>query len=170
MLKKAREFAVQAHGDQKYGERPYSYHLDAVVELLAAYGETAQAVGYLHDVVEDTDVSVEDIESEFGTLVARCVGLLSDEPGKTRKERKAKTYAKLALVSGSEELALTVKAADRLANVRATLADKKRGLWEVYRSEHPTFRAAAFRAGQCEPLWLELDELLEQDAMESESS
>ncbi|MET3496653.1 HD domain-containing protein [Variovorax boronicumulans] len=156
----ARRYAIEMHGDQKYGTHPYVHHLDAVVALLQPYGDMARVVGYLHDVVEDTDATVADVQSRFGDLVARCVALLTDAPGANRKERKAKTYAAMALVTGDEELALVVKAADRLANVRACVADGHRALWDTYRGEHPTFRAAAFRAGQCDPLWLELDALL----------
>ena len=77
-----------------------------------------------------------------------------------RAERKAGTYARLATVAGPGELALVVKAADRLANVRSCVVDQRCGLWEVYRSEHADFRRAAYREGLCDPLWEELDALL----------
>lgn len=160
----ARSYAIQMHGDQKYGVHPYVHHLDAVVALLRPYGEQAQVVGYLHDVVEDTEATVADVAERFGTLVAGCVALLSDAPGANRKERKARTYAAMSHVKGEQELALTVKAADRLANVRACVADGHRDLWETYRGEHATFKAAAYRAGQCDPLWAELDTLLSDAA------
>ncbi|WP_418121117.1 HD domain-containing protein [Variovorax sp. 160MFSha2.1] len=156
----ARAYAVEMHGDQKYGIHPYVHHLDAVAALLQPYGDKARVVGYLHDVVEDTAATVADVRSRFGDLVASCVALLTDAPGANRKERKARTYAALAEVKGDEELALLVKAADRLANVRACVADGQRALWDTYHGEHPTFRAAAFRAGQCDALWIELDTLL----------
>lgn len=165
MLTKARAFAVQAHGDQTYGDKPYSFHLDMVAGNLAPYGEQAQVVGYLHDVVEDTNVTKEAVEEEFGSFVAECVGLLTDEQGANRKERKAKTYEKLSRVSGPTQLALVVKVADRLANVKACAADGKRALWEVYLSEQATFKGAAYRAGLCDPLWAELDELLQENAL-----
>ncbi|WP_313951877.1 HD domain-containing protein [Accumulibacter sp.] len=160
MLDEARKFALAAHGKQRYGSRPYSVHLDAVVRLLYPYGIDAQVIGYLHDVVEDTEVSDDDIRNCFGQLVADCVALLTDSPGASRAERKAATYARLASVTGAVELALVVKAADRLANVRTCAFDDQRGLMQVYRSEHPTFRRAAYREGLCEPLWVELDALL----------
>lgn len=156
----ARAFAVTAHGDQRYGEQPYSVHLDAVAKLAAPYGEAAQVVAYLHDAVEDTQASLDDVCARFGELVAECVGLLTDAEGANRKERKAKTYARLATVTGAAELALIVKAADRLANVRACVAEQNAGLWQMYRGEHAAFRGAAYRAGQCEPIWVELDGLL----------
>lgn len=162
-----RSFAVAAHGDQKYGGRPYSFHLDAVADIAMPFGEEAIAAAYLHDVVEDTAVTVEQVEHSFGSRIAAYVSLLSDEPGATRKERKQKTYAKLAQVRGPAEVALVVKAADRLANVRACLQDRKRSLWEMYRSEHPAFRSAAYRPGLCESIWTELDSLLARDVFDA---
>lgn len=127
MKTKARDFAVKAHGDQKYGEFPYSVHLDEVASIAKQYGETAEIVAYLHDVVEDTDVTAQEIEAIFGGLVARCVQILSDEPGETRKIRKAATYLKMSAVDGEECLALLVKSADRLANMRACIRSEDEG-------------------------------------------
>lgn len=156
----SRDFALTSHGDQRYGERPYAFHLDAVAAIAAPYGDVAQTVAYLHDVVEDTAVTLDEVRALFGNRVADCVALLTDEPGANRKERKAKTYAKLAQVRGELELALIVKAADRLANVRACIADGNQRLLDVYRGEHPAFKSAACRPGLCDVLWTELNDLL----------
>ncbi|MGR9045991.1 MAG: HD domain-containing protein [Gammaproteobacteria bacterium] len=163
MIKHARSFAIDAHGDQQYGDRPYAYHLDRVANHLVPYGEIALVIGYLHDVVEDTAIGLEAIALEFGDRVADCVGLLTDEPGANRKERKARTYEKLSHVAGDAELALVVKAADRLANVEACIADRKFSLYEVYRKEHAAFKEAAYREGLCDPIWDELDSLLQKN-------
>jgi (p)ppGpp synthase/HD superfamily hydrolase len=160
MTSDARTFAIAAHGKQQYGNHPYVVHLDAVAAIAAAYGEMAQTVAYLHDVVEDTPITLEEVRTHFGELVAGCVALLTDEAGATRKERKAKTYAKLAKVYGSLQLALIVKAADRLANVQACIADNKQDLLAVYRAEHVIFRPAAYRPGLCDEIWQQLDQLL----------
>lgn len=157
MRDRARDFAIAAHGDQKYGDRPYSHHLDAVAEIVKGYGDHAVMVAYLHDVIEDTAVNVDEILWLFGYHVAECVALLTDEPGANRKERKKKTYAKLSQ-SGSE-LALIVKAADRLANVRACVADGNKKLFEMYKKEHADFRAAVYRPVICDQIWAELDSL-----------
>jgi guanosine-3',5'-bis(diphosphate) 3'-pyrophosphohydrolase len=169
MHQDARSFAIKAHGDQKYGDRPYAFHLDSVAALAAPYGDAAVAVAYLHETAEDTTITLEEIERTFGPQISACVALLTDEPGSTRKERKAKTYAKLARVRGPHELALVVKAADRLAYVRACVADGKRGLWEMYRDEHQVFRESAYRAGLCEPLWSELDALLSEGGFDPQA-
>lgn len=160
MLDEARAFAVTAHHTQRYGDRPYSYHLDQVAALLLPFGNTAQVIGYLHDVVEDTDIKLADVELQFGDFVAQCVGLLTDPLGNSRAERKAKTYKKLSQVVGPTELALIVKTADRLANVRACIADGNQRLLSVYRAEHSDFRNAAYRQNLCDNFWQELDRLL----------
>ena len=158
---RARAFALEAHGGQRYGDEPYAVHLDAVAALLVPYGDAASTVGYLHDVVEDTAVTLERVREEFGDLVADCVALVTDPPGGDRAERKAKTNAKLAAVEGDRRLALVVKAADRLANLRASVAAGGRGdKLDMYRREHPAFRAAAYRPGLCDALWAEIERIL----------
>lgn len=160
-LDKARRYAIAAHGAQTYGDKPYIYHLEAVVEILGAYGAEARLIGYLHDVVEDTAVTVDDISREFGAFVAACVAILSDEPGADRKERKAKTYAKMARVTGREELALLVKAADRLANIEACVAERNTALLTMYKNEHPSFTQAVYRPELCEDIWRRLHQLVD---------
>lgn len=160
MTHPARAFAITAHGDQKYGEYPYSYHLDAVAALLVPYGEPAITIGYLHDVVEDTTVPSEKIREEFGPLVADSVKLLTDEPGLDRAARKTLTHAKLAKVTGELELALIVKAADRLANLRMGVSNQSTAKLKMYADEHPAFRKSAYRPGLCDDLWQEMDSIL----------
>lgn len=160
-VEKAREFAVRAHGNQRYGEYPYSYHLDAVAYILTPFGEEAQIAGYLHDVIEDTTTSVSELRQRFGDRIAACVLLVSDEPGSNRKERKVKTNEKLAQVESEGELALLVKAADRLANLRMSVRDNSGSKLEMYRREHSAFRQAAYRPGLCDELWHEMDRILE---------
>ncbi|WP_090729299.1 HD domain-containing protein [Neptunomonas qingdaonensis] len=159
MKNKARDFAIRAHGDQMYGSLPYTAHLDAVAMIVKEYGEAAEVIAYLHDVVEDTDVGIDEIASEFGAFVSDCVAIVTDEPGKSRKERKIKTYRKMASVSGEEELALLVKAADRLANMRSCMAGGNARLMATYRSEFPVFKKSAYREQLCEEIWSELQKI-----------
>lgn len=161
----ARAFAIEAHGDQMYGRHPYSHHLDAVAELARPYGDDAEAAAYLHDVKEDVKwMTLERIRAPFGDEMTQAVDLLSDPPGANRKERKTMAYARLAATSN--RLALIVKPCDRLANMRACIADGNARLLEVYRSEHTALRAAAYRPDLCDEIWSELDELAERPALE----
>ena len=157
MKEKARNFAIAAHGNQKYGSHPYLVHLDAVAKIARPFGETAEVIAYLHDVVEDTEVSTKEVEEQFGKLVADAVAILTDQPGKDREERKSKTYAKMSSVSGETEIALVVKAADRLANMRACVDGNDPKRLAMYKSEHPTFKASAFRPDACNEIWSELE-------------
>jgi guanosine-3',5'-bis(diphosphate) 3'-pyrophosphohydrolase len=149
-----------AHGEQMYGNLPYAVHLDAVVQLLEPFGEPAQIIGYLHDVAEDTAVSLSAIQEKFGERIAACVALVTDESGANRRERKAKTNAKLAQVEGENLLALIVKAADRLANLRASAQGGADSKLEMYRNEHQAFFTAVYRPGLCDELWLKMDRIL----------
>lgn len=160
-IDKARAFAVHAHGRQMYGDKPYVFHLDQVAELLKPYGDDARVIGYLHDTVEDTAFTAEDLAQEFGQFIADCVSLVSDVPGPDRKSRKAKTYARLAKVHGADQIALVVKAADRLANVRMCLLENNHKLHRVYQQEQPVFFRAAYRPGLCDEFWQELRQLLQ---------
>lgn len=161
----ARALAVRYHGDQKYGDEPYVVHLDAVADL-AGPNRVYRAVAYLHDVLEDARAedkqAVRDaINARFGENVLRCVENLTDEPGKNRAERKYRTNQKLGALSQYnvlDQIALTVKAADRLANVRQCVKTND-SRFEMYRREHPAFRAACSRTGLCDGLWRELEVL-----------
>jgi guanosine-3',5'-bis(diphosphate) 3'-pyrophosphohydrolase len=157
---RARAFALRAHGDQKYGDRPYAVHLEDVVGILSAYGEEAQTLGWLHDVVEDTPHTLAEIRVAFGSKISDCVALLTDPPGGDRASKKEKSHQKLSQVKGELELALIVKAADRLANVRASVRDGNEKKLAKYCAEHAAFRAAAYRVGLCDELWAEIDRLI----------
>jgi len=152
----AREFAIKAHGKQMYGEKPYIAHLDAVAEILKRYGDNAITIGYLHDVLEDTETTKEDIAQEFGIFIAECVALITDEHGENRKERKAKTYKKLATIGAEYSIALVVKTADRLANVSSCYAEKNWSLLKMYQKESVEFKLAVYRLGLCDELWQKL--------------
>jgi len=158
----AREFAIAAHGDQTYAGQPYFYHLDAVASIVEPYGEVAQTIAYLHDVLEDTDHTHGNIEAIYGPLVADCVALVSDEEGDSRQERKVKTYAKLGAVQVhlDEHLALIVKAADRLANLQASQNDSSGRFMKMYRKEHPEFVRAVYRSGICDEIWEEIGKII----------
>lgn len=140
----ARAQAIVWHGEQKYGEHPYVKHLDEVAEIARPFGAVAEMAAYLHDAVEDTGATLDDIEKMFGQDVASVVGVVTDPPGKNRKQRKRAAYERLAAIPTGSSLgiALVVKAADRLANVRACVREKNDRLLLMYRKEHPAFGRA----------------------------
>ncbi len=151
-----REFAIRAHGEQRYGDQPYSVHLDAVAAIA---GPAYEAIAYLHDVLEDTEASADEIERLFGGEVRRSVELLTDPDGPNRATRKRLLHERLRAAGPELHGALVVKAADRLANLRESAANNP-GLLAMYRREHEAFREAAYRSGLCDALWDEMRELL----------
>ncbi|WP_435274054.1 HD domain-containing protein [Psychrobium sp. nBUS_13] len=160
MIEQARDFALQAHDGQRYGSKPYIVHLEAVSKLAAPYGENAQIVAYLHDVVEDTTVTLEDVANKFGQHISDCVAIVTDESGVDRAERKVKTNLKMAQVEPALYDALIVKAADRFANMRACVIGKRHDLLATYLSEYNDFKQAVFRQGLCDDMWRALDEIV----------
>ena len=161
----AREIAARAHGTQMYGEYPYLYHLEQVEEIvyLATLGNdpnrSGVVIALLHDILEDTDVTSEELLSYgFTECCVKCVELLTDEEAPTRKERKRLTNEKLSKIEGEYELVLIVKAADRLANVRHSERGSKH--YNMYKKEHSEFKNAVYREGLCDNIWKELNELM----------
>lgn len=174
---KARAYAVEVHGDQKYGVHPYSFHLDAVDYLLVAAGYRddleLRQVGFLHDVVEDTATDTTDlIAAGFSPDVASAVGFTTDAEGHNRKTRKAATYARmerdrLRLAGGLDEKAyrwikmgMVAKLVDRLTNIAESHVGGNAGLADMYWKERDTFRSALYLAGVADYLWSEYDGLL----------
>jgi (p)ppGpp synthase/HD superfamily hydrolase len=158
--------AISLHGAQDYDGKPYFYHLEQVVDVLKEFGFTDDkyvVAGYLHDTLEDTAVSYKDIEKEFGKDVAEIVYCVTDELGRDRKERKAKTYPKIR----SNPDAIVVKLADRIANMRSSKINQK-GLSKMYQKEMDTFKKELYDEDQIEaaPMWLELFELTLEQGIE----
>jgi guanosine-3',5'-bis(diphosphate) 3'-pyrophosphohydrolase len=138
VMARAEDFALKAHAGQTYGNYTYDFHLRSVVSVLRSHGVTDTSLlasGWLHDVVEDTDFSVDDIEKSFGSKVAKLVYAVTDEPGKSRKERKAKTYSK---IRGNKD-ATILKLADRCANLLYSLETDNKDMLSMYRKEHAEF-------------------------------
>lgn len=123
-MQRAVKFATQAHRriDQrrKYSKQPYEVHLKSVAEIVASVTDDEEmlAAAWLHDTVEDTPATIEDIEREFGEGVASLVSDLTDvsRPGDgNRAVRKAIDRAHSAQASAR---AKTVKLADLIDNCR----------------------------------------------------
>lgn len=135
---RARAFAVAAHGDQRYGSEPYVVHLSAVRQVLRDFGYDGELAlaAWLHDTVEDTAVTVEQLEQEFGPRVAALVWAVTGI-GENRKQRAASAYAKMRALPD----AVTVKLADRIANSEASARGNPR-LLAMYREELASFTDA----------------------------
>jgi (p)ppGpp synthase/HD superfamily hydrolase len=138
MLDKAVQFATKAHGSQvrKYHGTPYISHPLAVAEIVKSVPHTEEMLmaAVLHDVVEDTPVTIEEIKQEFGDTVAEIVYFLTDiskpEDGNRahRKQLDAEHNA-----NGPAE-AQTVKVADLIHNSSDIAAHDPR-FWRTYKME-----------------------------------
>lgn len=140
IVERARLFAEDAHGRinqrRKYSGIPYAEHLRAVANLVTEVTDDPETIAsaWLHDTVEDTPVTLRDIETAFGPTMARLVLELSDvsRPGDgNRAARKAIDLHHLALASPR---AKTVKLADLIDNSRDICANDP-GFGRVYLAE-----------------------------------
>lgn len=124
MLNRAYVFASDAHGNQKrISGEPFILHPLAVALILAELEldlETLVA-GLLHDVVEDTQVTLEQIEREFGTEIALLVDgvtKLSRLEFRSKEENQAENLRKMFLAMAKDIRIILIKLADRLHNMR----------------------------------------------------
>lgn len=123
-IRRAFDLAVDAHKDQrrKSGE-PYIYHPIAVAKIVAdeiGLGATSIVAALLHDVVEDTDYTVEDIEQLFGETVARIVNGLTKiyNLKKDNASIQAENYRKMLLTLHDDVRVILIKIADRYHNMQ----------------------------------------------------
>jgi GTP pyrophosphokinase len=120
LISRAMAKATEAHAGQirnGSGGLPYIEHPRMVAATLAArdYDETTLAAALLHDVVEDSDTTVEELRAEFGDAVADLVDALSDDESiESYRERKDEHRSRVAAVDGD---ALAIYAADKLTNM-----------------------------------------------------
>jgi guanosine-3',5'-bis(diphosphate) 3'-pyrophosphohydrolase len=133
MEQRAMNIAKVAHRDQKYGTQPYVNHLADVVRRVKTITNDPEviAAAWLHDTVEDTQVTIGDIKREFGDNVAAMVWAVTGV-GQDRAEKMANAIEKIAQTPGSE----LVKSADRLSNAAASKDEKKMKLYNRYKDEH----------------------------------
>jgi GTP pyrophosphokinase len=124
LICRAFEFAYKLHeGQYRASGEPYIAHPVAVAGLLRDLGGSSVmiAAGFLHDVVEDTDVTAEEIESRFGAEVRRLVeGVtkLSKFNFSSKTERQAENFRRMFLAMAADIRVIVVKLADRLHNMR----------------------------------------------------
>jgi GTP diphosphokinase / guanosine-3',5'-bis(diphosphate) 3'-diphosphatase len=124
ILQKAFRFASQCHeGQTRDSGEPYMVHPVMVAHILAdmRMDVVAMVTGLLHDVVEDTSVTVEQVRKEFGDEVARCVdGLtkLSKLDVFSAEDRQAESFRKMLLAMVEDIRVIMVKLADRMHNMR----------------------------------------------------
>ena len=125
IITKAFNFANQAHkGIKRRSGEPYIMHPIAVAKIVCneiGLGSTSICAALLHDVVEDTDYTVEDIENIFGPKIAQIVDGLTKISGGIfgdRASAQAENFKKLLLTMSDDIRVILIKIADRLHNMR----------------------------------------------------
>lgn len=125
IITKAFNFASQAHkGIKRRSGEPYIMHPIAVASIVCneiGLGSTSICAALLHDVVEDTDYTVEDIENIFGPKIAQIVDGLTKISGGIfgdRASAQAENFKKLLLTMSNDIRVILIKIADRLHNMR----------------------------------------------------
>lgn len=125
LITKAFNFANQAHaGVKRRSGEPYIMHPLAVARIVCnemGLGSTSICSALLHDVVEDTEYTVEDIENMFGKKIAQIVGGLTKISGGIFGEQasaQAENFRKLLLTMSDDIRVILIKIADRLHNMR----------------------------------------------------
>lgn len=155
----AETFAAIAHQWQvrKYTGEPYIAHPASVVALVQSVPHTPEMVdaAWLHDVVEDTDATLDDVRAEFGHAVADLVEMLTDVSRPEHGNRAARKALDRAHIAQASQQAKTVKLADLIDNSRSIMANdpqfarvylaEKRLLLDVLTDGDPTLYAMARR-------------------------
>ncbi|MCW3071563.1 MAG: RelA/SpoT family protein [Bacteroidetes bacterium] len=131
LIRKAFDIALEAHKDmrRKSGE-PYIYHPIAVAHICAeeiGLGTTSVVCALLHDVVEDTDLTLDDIRGLFGEKEAKIIDGLTKISGvfDQSSSLQAENFRKMLLTLSEDVRVILIKLADRLHNMR-TLESMKR--------------------------------------------
>jgi guanosine-3',5'-bis(diphosphate) 3'-pyrophosphohydrolase len=165
LLARAYRFSEEAHrGQTRLSGEPFVTHCVEVAKILAELqlDSVTVACGLIHDVVEDTRITIPDVEREFGKEVAGIVDGLTKiaklPTGGTKEERQVESYRKLLLSIAKDARVIIVKLADRLHNMRTldALPDEKRQ--RIAAETRDLYAPLAHRFGMAKMRW-ELEDL-----------
>lgn len=157
----AAAFAIERHGAQNHGCLKISDHLaDVAGKALLHYDphvnilepEQVIAAAWLHDIIEDTPTTLEEIEDTFGYQVADVVNLLTDKEGRNRLERHLRTYHAIR----TDPDATLIKLCDRRHN-QARSIEHGEHYAAMYEREYNYFKFALWTPHWFKALWDELD-------------
>lgn len=153
MIKRAAEFAAKVHeGKVRKGSGiPYIVHPYEAAVIVSGLTEDPEIISaaLLHDVIEDTDVTYEELLGQFGKRVADLVRAESEDKTRTWKERKSATIERLKTAERDVKM---ICLGDKLSNLRSTAADilqKGDDVWLKFRvtdkKEHEWYYRNVFR-------------------------
>lgn len=129
IIKDAKAYAEIAHGDQKYGKNPYTYHLSSTTALLSQWGmdEKTIAAGWLHDTVEDTTTMTGDIAKRFGSDIEHMVWFCTKHKSRSDEDNHTELLFRMknTMTNSKDPRCIAVKFADRICNMRECIIDGK---------------------------------------------
>lgn len=159
-------FALERHGSQDHGCLKIGDHLKDVADNVRKHYDPhvnireideVLAAAWLHDIIEDTETTLEEIESRFGYGVEEIVSLLTDKKGRNRMERHLKTYHSIRW----DNDALLIKLCDRRHNHERSIKHGEHWM-AMYRDEYIYFKFALWTPHRFAKLWEELDNQYEE--------
>ncbi len=164
LIKRAYDFAKEKHGDQlrKSGE-PYIIHPVQVAYILAELelDDATICAALLHDVAEDTEVTIQDLAKEFSTEIAEMVDgvtKLSNLKYTSAEEQQVENYRKMFLAMGKDIRVILIKLADRLHNMRTLKFLKRDRQIAISKETQDLYAPLANRLGMYSLKW-ELEDL-----------
>ncbi len=177
-IRKAYRIAADAHKEQKrLSGEPYIMHPLSVALILASLGmdEASIVAAILHDTVEDTDMTKEDVSREFGETVAELVEGVTkigkvpiqtkDDGGEsvriqlpTKEEQQAENIRKMLIAMSRDIRVIIIKLADRLHNMRTLMFKPEQRRREIARETSEIYAPIAHRLG-IRPIKEELEDL-----------
>jgi (p)ppGpp synthase/HD superfamily hydrolase len=165
MIEKSKVYAIKCHRDrnQKYcNDLPYEYHLQSAVNIginfikISGIPEEDRddviAGIWCHDVIEDTGQTYNDVKRATNEDVAEYAYALTNEKGRTRKDRANDAYYKGIRYY---KHATFIKLCDRLANVKFSKDQTDKKMFDMYKKEHKEFKNWLYD-GRFEPMWFTL--------------
>ena len=184
-IRKAYRMAAQAHKDQKrLSGEPYIIHPLSVALILASLGmdEASIVAAILHDTVEDTDMTKEDVAREFGDTVAELVEGVTkigrvqiqtkNDDGEnvriqlpTKEEQQAENIRKMLIAMSRDIRVIIIKLADRLHNMRTLMFKPEQRRREIARETSEIYAPIAHRLG-IRPIKEELEDLASMQQVE----
>lgn len=164
LIRKAYEFSAKAHrGQFRQSRKPYLEHCLEVAFILAEQhlDSATIAAGLLHDVVEDTDVSIQQVREAFGDEIATLVDgvtKIGELKFKSLEEEQAEYFRKMLLSMAEDIRVIIIKLADRLHNMRTLDSLDKAKQKKIAQETREVYAPLAHRFGMARIKW-ELEDL-----------
>jgi len=174
LIMRARKLAIDNHRriNQTYDGLPYHVHLMETVDFVNRFDyllkdediDIAVCVAWLHDVIEDTGLTFNNVKKVVGERIASLsCNLCNNIHGKTRDERANDDYYTRLK---SDDISIFVKIADRLANMFHSLNYGNNGMFKTYKKELPGFKEKLYN-GMYDDMWELLENIENSDVKDN---